>query len=51
MKQDVYNLIVKAVTFSMPALAKEIITELNNTLKEYDKLKQSTETAEVKEEQ
>lgn len=44
MKQDTYNLIVKAVTFSMPALAKEIIQDLNGALQELDKLKQLNET-------
>ena len=41
MKQEIYNLIVKAVTFSMPALAKEIITELNASLQKLEKLEQS----------
>ena len=42
MKQENYNLIVKAVTIGLPVIAKEIIQDLNNTLRELDSLKQPT---------
>lgn len=51
MKQETYNLIVKAVTFGMPVLAKDIITDLNDTLKELEQLKKSEAVEEHKEEQ
>lgn len=50
MKRSTYELIVKAVMFGLPALADEVLTDLNATLTEYDTLKQPVkETTKKKE--
>lgn len=46
MKQENYNLIVKAVTMGLPVVAKEVIQDLNASLQELDQLKQSNNTEE-----
>ena len=50
MKQSSYELIVRCVTFGAPALAKEVVDDLNATLEDYDKLrKPAKEITEKKE--
>lgn len=39
MKQTSYEILVKSVLAGAPALAKEVIDDLNATLEDYDKLK------------
>ena len=58
MKQENYNLIVKAVTIGLPAVAREVIQDLNSTLAELERLTQpnvaanaQVDEAENKEEQ
>lgn len=54
MKQTNYELIVKAVTIGMPVLARDIIQDLNDSLKELEKLQHLTvnnETQNVSEQQ
>lgn len=48
MKQTSYEILVKSVLAGAPALAKEVIDDLNATLEDYDKLKSKSTTKELK---
>ena len=45
MKQTTYEVIVKCVSMGAPALAKEVIDDLNNTLNMLDSLTQTRDNA------
>lgn len=41
MNQTQYELIIKSINYSMPAIADELCNALNNLINEYNKLKEN----------